>query len=114
MGKKKHSVDPRPYNPSKSELKELKQRTVGITVRLDSLSIKELETLRVSEDKDRSEIIRLAVSEFAAKQLEKKITAELEAKNKVQSAQKSKGEVIEENFMKRLLFSETDRGWSQA
>jgi Arc/MetJ-type ribon-helix-helix transcriptional regulator len=117
LNKRKKYKDPRPYFPTAEDLreKEERQRRQKISVRLDQRSLMQLEQLQLSEGKDRSELIRIAVSEFAEKERQKKLTLELEAKQKAEaSTRDDKGNQIEEAYMRKLLFNESAFGWSEA
>lgn len=117
MARKKH-VDNRPRAPTPQEIEEYKQSTTKqkTSVRLDPLSLKQLEIIGIASGQTRSQLIQIAVNEYANRETQKKLTLELEAKQKAEVEKRdTKGAQIEAAFMKKLLFDTgSSFGWSEA
>jgi metal-responsive CopG/Arc/MetJ family transcriptional regulator len=114
LGRKKKQIDPRPRVPTVEDLKENSAKR-NVSVRLDSLSLKQIEIISISSNMNRSEIIQAAVSDYAAREKEKKITVELQAKQKAETNQSlDKGAQLERAFMKKLIFDQSaySSGWN--
>lgn len=101
--------DKRPLLPETGESTR-KQKT---SVRLDPLSLRQLQIIGLASGKTQSQLIQEAVSRFAREETEKKILAEVQAQSKIEAQTKqTKGDDIERAFMKRLLFSDSNlTGW---